>query len=168
MLFGTYQLISYGRVSSNNIISFAGKYKETQWRAWLETGINLVVSFACVFQFGIYGVLMGTIAALLYRANDIIIYANKVVLNRSPWPTYRRWLINLGLFLVIVFAFVRLPLRVDSYLWFFLNAIWVSVVVMIAFLAVNSIAEPKARKVAQRYLANMLGTIDGKHVCRDS
>ena len=162
VLFTTYQLLNYGRTPSHNPIGFAGKFKETQWRAWLETIINLVVSFVCVFRFGIYGVLMGTIAALIYRANDIIIYANKVVLNRSPWPTYRRWLINLGLFLVIVFVFVRLPLRTDSYFWFFINAIWVSVVVMIVFLGINSITEPLSRKVALSYLSGMLKR--NKHV----
>ena len=168
VLFTTYQLLNYGRTPSHNPIGFAGKFKETQWRAWLETIINLVVSFVCVFRFGIYGVLMGTIAALIYRANDIITYANKVVLSRSPWPTYRRWLINLGLLLVMVFAFVRLPLRVDSYLWLLLNAMWVSVVVMIAFFVVNSIAEPKSRKVAHKYLMSMLGTMNKKRVRRES
>lgn len=159
VLFTTYQLLNYGRTPSHNPIGFAGKFKETQWRAWLETGINLVVSFACVFRFGIYGVLIGTIAALLYRANDIIIFANKVVLNRSPWPTYRRWLINLGVFLIIVFLFIHLPLRVDSYLWLLLNAIWVSLFVIIVFLGVNSITEPNSRKVAKKYLINMLSII---------
>lgn len=168
VLFTTYQLLNYGRTPSHNPIGFAGKFKETQWRAWLETIINLVVSFVCVFRFGIYGVLMGTIAALIYRANDIIIYANKVVLNRSPWPTYRRWLINLGLFLVTVLMFVQLPLRVDSYLWLLLNAMWVSIVVMIAFLGVNSIAEPKSRKVAHKYLMSMLGTMNKRRVRRES
>lgn len=168
VLFTTYQLLNYGRTPSHNPIGFAGKFKETQWRAWLETIINLVVSFVCVFRFGIYGVLMGTIAALIYRANDIIIYANKVVLNRSPWPTYRRWLINLGLFLVTVLMFVQLPLRVDSYLWLLLNAMWVSVVVMIAFFVVNSIAEPKSRKVAHKYLMSVSGTMNKRRVRRES
>lgn len=168
VLFTTYQLLNYGRTPSHNPIGFAGKFKETQWRAWMETIINLVVSFVCVFRFGIYGVLMGTIAALIYRANDIIIYANKVVLNRSPWPTYRRWLINLGLFLVTVLMFVQLPLRVDSYLWLLLNAMWVSIVVMIAFFVVNSIAEPKSRKVAHKYLMSMLGTMNKRRVRRES
>ena len=148
--------MSYGRVSSNNIIGFAGKFKETQWRAWLETGINLVVSFVCVFQFGIYGVLIGTIAALLYRANDIIIFANKVVLNRSPWPTYRRWLIDLVVFSVLVFLFVSIPMRVDTYFGLILNAMWVSVVIMAAFLGVSSLTEPSSRKVALRYLSRAL------------
>lgn len=156
VLFGACQLLTYGRTSSNLIINFAGKFKETQWRAWLETIINLVVSFVCVFQFGIYGVLTGTIAALLYRANDIIIYANKVVLNRSPWPTYRRWLIDLAIFAVVVPVFVNLPLRTDSYLWLILNAVWVTIIIMAVFFGMNTITEPASRKVAFTYLRNML------------
>lgn len=162
VLFGAYQLLTYGRTSSNLIISFAGKFKETQWRAWLETIINLVVSFACVFRFGIYGVLLGTIAALLYRANDIIIFANKVILNRSPWPTYRRWLVNLSVFAAVVFVFVHLPLRVDSYLWLILNAVWVSGVVVMVFFGINSIVEPEARMVAMKYVRNMLPKLKRK------
>ena len=70
------------RSSSNNILSFAGAFKETQWRAVLEATINLVVSFICVFKFGIYGVLFGTVVALIYRANDIILFANRRVLKK--------------------------------------------------------------------------------------
>ena len=156
ILFGAYHLLTYGRTSANLVISFAGKFKETQWRAWLETIINLAVSFACVFRFGIYGVLFGTIAALLYRANDIILYANKIVLKRSPWPTYRRWLINAGIFAVSVFLFVRMPLRLDSYLWLLLNAIWVSAVVLAVFFIINSLAEPASRKTAFQYARSMV------------
>lgn len=159
VLFTAYQLLNYGRTPSHNPIGFAGKFKETQWRAWLETTINLVVSFICVFQFEIYGVLFGTIAALLYRTNDIIIYANKIVLGRSPWPTYRRWLINLGVFTVVVFVFVNLPLKVDSYLWLILNAIWVALVTMIIFFVINSAVEPTSRKVATKYLKSIFGMI---------
>lgn len=161
-LFTAYHLLNYGRTPSHNPIAFAGKFKETQWRAWLETIINLVVSFACVFEFGIYGVLLGTIAALLYRANDIIIYANKVVLKRSPWPTYRRWLINLVVFLVVVTVFVNVPMKLDSYLYLILNAVWVAVVVMIVFFGVNSITEPASRKIAGKYLMNAFAIIKHK------
>lgn len=152
VLFGTYQLLNYGRVPAHNPIGFGGKFKETQWRAWLETAINLVVSFVCVFRFGIYGVLIGTIAALLYRTNDIIIFANKVVLKRSPWPTYRRWLTNCVIFAAMVYLFVNLPIGVDTYLQLILNAVWVAAVVMTIFLAVNSITEPAARKTAVKYI----------------
>lgn len=89
VLFGMYQLLSYGRVPSNMVIGFANEFKTTQWRACLEAIINLAVSFVCVFKFGIYGVLFGTIAALIYRANDVIIFANHHIFKRSMWPTYR-------------------------------------------------------------------------------
>lgn len=162
ILFGTYQLISYGRVSSNNIIGFAGKFKETQWRAWLETIINLVVSLVCVFQFGIYGVLMGTIVALIYRANDIIIFANRVVLGRSPWPTYRKWLTNLAVLAALIFVFLNIPMRVDTYLWLILNAVWVSIIVMAVFFGINSLTEPLSRNVAFRYLFSMWNMIKSR------
>lgn len=159
VLFTTYQLLSYGRTSSNNIIGFAGRFKETQWRAWLETAINLVVSLVCVFRFGIYGVLIGTIAALLYRANDIIIYANKIVLGRSPWPTYRRWLVNALIFAVVVAFYLWLPLRVDTLPWMILNAIWVSAGVFVVFIGVNSLVERQSREVAIQYIKSMIRSV---------
>ena len=41
-------------------------------RQILETTINLVVSLVSVANFGMIGVLFGTVAALLYRSNEII------------------------------------------------------------------------------------------------
>lgn len=159
LLFTAYQLLTYGRTSANLIINFAGRFKETQWRAWLETGINLLVSFVGVFKFGIYGVLIGTVAALLYRANDIIIYANKSVLKRSPWPTYRRWLINLLLLCGTVMIFIKIPMHLDSLLGLVLNAVWVSVVVFVVFFVVNSITEKDSRRIAWQYAKNILQNI---------
>ena len=131
-------LLSNGRNSSSQIIEYAGHFKQTQWRSILESVINIVVSLLCVFKFGIYGVLIGTIAALLYRTNDMIIYANKKILHRSPWTTYRRWLLNLALFIGItllskvVFAHIAL----DSY---FSIIVWAAVccVVIIPFFFVT-------------------------------
>lgn len=31
----------------------------------------------------------------------MILYANRKILNRSPWITYRRWLLNLALFILV-------------------------------------------------------------------
>ena len=103
-LFISVYLLNNGRESSNLSIKFAGHFKQTVNRTVFESVINLSVSILCVFHFGIYGVLMGTIAALFYRANDMIIYANKCILKRSPLITYRRWLLNLVLFICITTA----------------------------------------------------------------
>lgn len=156
ILFTIYKLLSYGRVTSNNIISFSGAFKETQWRAWLETIINLLVSFVCVFKFGIYGVLFGTVAALLYRANDIIIFANCRLLKRSAWGTYRKWISNAVIFCIVVAFFTNVPLHIESYVSLILNAIWVSVITAVIFFGMDSIIEVRARRVANTYLQNFI------------
>lgn len=140
-LFITVYLLNNGRESSNMVIKFAGHFKQTQWRSVLEAVINITVSLIGVHFCGIYGVLIGTITALLYRTNDMIIYANKKILHRSPWKTYRRWLINLALFIVLtmiskpIFAHIAL----DTYPRIILWAAITCVVVIPLFFAVASI-----------------------------
>ena len=163
ILFLIYQLLSYGRVSSNNIIGFAGAFKDTQWRAILETVLNLVVSFVCVFKFGIYGVLMGTIVAVFYRANDIIIFANRKILKRSAWPTYRRWFTNTVLFIIIVVFFTKMSLNVNTLVGLIINGIWVSIIILIMFFVVTSVIEKESRRIAKSYLDNIINSVIKKN-----
>lgn len=150
-LFVSTYLLSCGRKSSNLTINFAEHFKLTQWRSILESVINIAVSLACVFKFGIYGVLLGTIAALLYRTNDMIIYANKKILHRSPWKTYRRWLVNLALFIAVtalsklVFSHVAL----DTYPRIILWAAITCVVVIPLFFTVASIFDRETYRYAK-------------------
>ena len=119
LLFTAMKLLASSREASSRVINFAGHFKQMRWRAILEAAINLMVSVVLVYFMGIYGVLLGTIAAFLWRANDIILYANKVILNRSAWKTYRRWIINLLWFAAIyaVQRWIRLP--ITGFLSFF-------------------------------------------------
>lgn len=148
-------LLSNGRNSSSQIIEYAGHFKQTQWRAVLESVINIVVSLVCVFKFGIYGVLFGTIAALLYRTNDMIIYANRKILHRSPWRTYRRWLVNLALFIAltllskVVFANIAL----DTYPRIILWAAVTCIVVIPLFFAVASLFDKETYRYAKQLVA---------------
>ena len=136
------------------VINFAQHFKQTQWHAIVESAINIGVSLLAVYKFGIYGVLVGTIAALLFRTNAMIIYANKKILHRSPWKTYRRWLLNLALFIGItllskvVFAHIAL----DSY---FSIIVWAAVccVVIIPFFFVTvSIFDRETYRFAKELL----------------
>lgn len=151
---GTY-LLSSGRKSSNLTINFAEHFKLTQNRSVLEAVINILVSLICVFKFGIYGVLLGTIAALLYRTNDMIIYANKKILHRSPWKTYRRWLVNLALFIAVtvlsklVFSHIAL----DTYPRIILWAAITCVIVIPLFFAVASLFDRETYRYAKELFA---------------
>ena len=129
----------YARRTSSQIINFAGHFQQTQWRSILESAINLSVSVFLVAQIGIYGVLIGTIVALLYRTNDIIIYTNRKILNRFPWKTYRRWGINLAVMVLLVWWLKRYLFGMESYLMWVLNALWVSIVCLGAFFVIDSL-----------------------------
>lgn len=153
--FITTYLLSCGRKSSNLTINFAEHFKLTQNRSIIEAVINVVVSLACVIRFGIYGVLIGTIAALLYRTNDMIIYANKKILKRSPWKTYRRWLVNLALFIAVtllskpIFAHISL----DTYPKIILWAAITCMVVIPLFFMVSSLFDRETYRYAKSIIA---------------
>ncbi len=102
ILFAVIQFLSCGRAVSARLITIAGHAKATQWRSAAEAVINLTSSIILVQWIGIYGVLLGTIIALLYRTNDIIIYANKKILKRSPVKTYGKLILNFSVFGVII------------------------------------------------------------------
>lgn len=138
-LFTTLYVLMYARRTSSQIINFAGHFQQTQWRSILESAINLSVSVFLVAQVGIYGVLIGTIVALLYRTNDIIIYTNRKILNRFPWKTYRRWGINLAVMVFLVCWLKRYLSGMENYLMWVLNALWVSIVCLVAFFVIDSL-----------------------------
>lgn len=103
MLFCLCNLFSCSRSTENNLISLAFHATQTIPRAIAEAVINLSVSVLLVWKLGIYGCLLGTLAALLYRTNDIIIYGNKTILGRSPRRSYTTVLTYFALFFAIAF-----------------------------------------------------------------
>lgn len=151
-LFVIFQILNYGRNTSNNIIDYAGHYRQTQWQAVLEMSINLIVSIICVYKFGLYGVLFGTIVALLYRTNDIILYANRIIMKRSAWPTYRRWLRNILLLFICAYVGSYLPESYSNYGILIVYTAVVSVCILIFFMVINTVFEKRAREIVLKYL----------------
>lgn len=163
-LFIAVYLLNNGRESSNMVIKFAGHFKQTQWRSVLEAVINLTVSLLAVHFYGIYGVLAGTIAALLYRTNDMIIYANKKILKRSPWKTYRRWFVNLAMFVMLtllsrlIFAHIALNTYPRIILW----AAVTCIVVIPLFFSVASLLDRESCHYAKEFLSPYTKKVWGK------
>ncbi|MBQ8894618.1 MAG: sugar isomerase [Clostridia bacterium] len=149
------EILSYMRIPSQNVIIYAGHFKETQWRSLLESAINLVLSLALVYFLGIYGVLIGTVVALLYRANDIILYSNHKILNRSAFPVYRTVIVNVVWGCLAVFLFNMLPLHLDNYVSVILTAIVVCIIMVPAQLAVNFLIHKKAGSSLLEFLRNV-------------
>ena len=105
VLFVLIALLSKSREISINTGSYAGHFRQTVPFTIRESAINLTVSLIGVYFLGIYGVLLGTVAALAYRTNQTILYANHVVLNRSARKTYAIYGVNIILFFLVQFLF---------------------------------------------------------------
>ncbi len=135
VLFVATAILSHTRVPMCQTVEIAGHFKQTMSRSVAETVINIVVSLLGVFLWGIYGVLLGTVVALLYRTNDFIIYANTRCLDRSPWRTYGIYLVNLAVLLAttIVFDILFGSIAIDSFLTLVVVAIPVTLVSLLMF-----------------------------------
>ena len=156
-LFALFYLLHNGRTSSATLINIAQQFENTKWRSIFESIINLTVSIICVNKFGIYGVLMGTIAALLYRTNDMIIYASHI-LERSCWITYKRWLLNVAVFFGLSFTINRFTITVGNYIQLVFSALTVSLVVCTVFIVVNYIVERESVMLVFNFGKRVIGS----------
>ncbi len=156
ILFTLVFLMKVGRYASSSVIHYAKHFQQTQSRAIVEAVINVVVSVAASFRFGIYGVLIGTIAALLYRTNDLIIYSNHVILKRSCWPTYLRWISCFLVFGLVIFAAQFISMDLSSYGKIILWAAATSAVVLPLYLAVASALNPTVFRNVKTILLSFL------------
>lgn len=151
-LFVALNVLMYARRTSSQIINFAGHFKQTQWRSVIESVINLTVSLILVSKIGIYGVLIGTIVALFYRTNDIIIYANVKILDRKPWATYRRWIQNTLILIFNVITTTKLLPEINNLFSWILNACWVATFCMLVFVVIDSLCDKGSFKIATSYV----------------
>ncbi|WP_169744534.1 sugar isomerase [Paenibacillus stellifer] len=137
LLFASVKLLFNSRQSSDVLIDIVGHFQKTQTRSILETAINFVCSVILVVPLGVYGVLLGTVIALSYRFIDLTWYTNRKVLDRSPWMTYKKWLIQFVLLILVYLTFKSFQLPVDSFIDFIMAAVMLSIVIIPLFLAVG-------------------------------
>lgn len=139
MLFCLIELLSACRVVDNQLIKNAYHAKQTLNRSMIEAAINLVVSIVAVQYLGMYGVLLGTIAALLYRSNDVILYANHRILRRSALREYALYGANALVFSGCVILCSKITLSIGSYLQWFGYAVVVGIAVFAVYALIDAV-----------------------------
>lgn len=115
LLFCIVQLLDANRMFSSNLIVISGHMKKTLRNTIFEAFLNLSSSLILVNYMGIYGVLIGTIIALVYRSNDIIIYTSKNILKRGLVKSYLPILLNSVLFFIAFLIKERLKINIISF-----------------------------------------------------
>lgn len=114
------------------LINAKGHFKETQNRSILEACINIISSLILVRYLGIYGVLLGTIIAFLYRVFDICIYSNKYILCQSAKCTIKNIFLSASIIIVSLFLSNLFNITLTSWsIWFF-----ASVIIIVLFMIV--------------------------------
>lgn len=104
-LFVLMNLLANGKLPVSHVLEISGKFEETRSHAIIEMIINIVVSIVAILVWGICGAILGSIVALLFRGIVVIYYANKKVLGRNIFCTYKLWLVNGAVFALIMMIF---------------------------------------------------------------
>lgn len=132
-IFAAILTIAYGirclRTPYNILILSAGHYKQTQRCHIIAAALNLCLSVAAVFAWGLVGVAVGTLIAMIYQTTWMMIYNTK---NLLCWP-WKRILKQLAADLVAVAAILA------ATCWIKLSAVnywgWIKMAVPVALVA---------------------------------
>lgn len=148
LLFAMNNLLWNCRQTENNLIYVAGHIKKTVSRNMAESVINILASLILGYFWGIYGVLLGTTLAFFYRTNDVLIYVNHRILDRSAKRSYVTVITNFILFggAVIVERFLHnyLMRTITNYFIFIKWGFIIAIPMVIIYFVVNFITNMDA------------------------
>ena len=146
VLFALIQLLSCSRAIASKLITIAGHARNTIINSLAEMIINIVSSIILVNFVGIAGVLLGTIVALLYRTVDIIVYANKKILNRSSLRALKTMILNMLIFAGIAICSTKiLKFNIQNYFDFFVYGFISLVISLILFFGTHLLIDKNIR-----------------------
>lgn len=141
ILFTLINIMSAARTVPARLIAITGHARATQRRSVLEAVLNILASLVLVQFYGIQGVLIGSIIALLYRMNDIIIYANTKILERKINKDYKNLFVYASIFAFIALLGKRINFEISGLFQFILLGLLTfaicSILYIFAFLALE-------------------------------
>lgn len=125
------------RVPYNTLIMAAGHYKQTQISAWIEVILNLTISIVAVIKYGVVGVTVGTLIAMLYRTIYFAWYTSCKILKRSFWFFLKHIFVNGIVIVLSVISTDRLSLENITYVAWFFMALKIAIIVGVISCVVN-------------------------------
>ena len=108
-----------------SMIMVKGCFKDTQRGAYIEAGINIVLSVALVTKFGLAGIAVGTLSAMIFRTIDLFIYVHKTFDYSSVGRIIVRYLVTFGSIFIVYFVHLNLidKSNLSLYMWIIYSAI---------------------------------------------
>ena len=124
----------------------AGHFKQTQNSAIIEAILNLTISIAVVYRFGLIGVALGTLIAVLYRTVYLAVYLSKYILKRNILIFLKRCLKDCVIAAVIYISTKWINMTEVSYVAWFIMAVKVGIISVAECVLLNLILDKKEFK----------------------
>ena len=125
------------RIPYQNMVEVAGHFKQTKKSAYIEAGLNVVISVIACWKLGIIGVAVGMLVAMVYRTFHYALYVSKHLVIRKKSVFFKHLSVFLANMVVIIAVCGVLPMaEATSYLQWGINGVIVfatSVIVTAAF-----------------------------------
>lgn len=122
----------------NDLVKTAGHFKETMKGAWVECGVNIVLSVILVFKYGIVGVAIGTLVAMIIRTIEFMYHTSKYILERSCWYTFKRlFVIAIEVIIIVIICNLIPNINITNYITWALQAVIIAVISSVIVITIN-------------------------------
>lgn len=112
------------RTPYSMVIFASGHFKQTKIGAFVEAGINILISIALVIPFGLIGVAIGTLTAMLFRTIEYVFYLSKQILSRNPLRFLIRFIVSCISIVTLYIVSIFVPFSPDNYFqWIIMGVI---------------------------------------------
>lgn len=68
----------------------AGHFRQTAWAAYMEAGLNIILSVIFCIRFGMVGVVLATLISIVFRMTYYVFYLHENIICRPIWKTVKR------------------------------------------------------------------------------
>lgn len=152
------------RCSYTCIIYAAGHFKQTMRNCFVEAIINIIISLLLVGKYGIIGVGIGTLVAMIYRSTDYIFYLSKHIVHWDIKGVIYRYLINFVAFGVVYVSLQWVPFDSINTVWqWIMYAVIVAIITATEYLVINTLLNLKGVKnIVNIYVMPLLNKVVGK------
>lgn len=145
-MFLIYKVLYNYRGMVRQAVEATGHFRETQNIATVEACINISVSILLVIKMGIYGVLLGTVAALIYSTVRYTYYVGRKIMKGQVGFLFGQLVLEVvPLFGAIIYNHLS-PIQADSIIRLVIVAIPLSVLTTIVYFVVWKVED----KILQR------------------
>lgn len=158
-------LLNTIRIPSITYVNASGHFKQTRNGAIVEALISILLQLVLVNFYGIVGILIGTIAALLYRSFELLIYTNGKIITSSRKIVYVRILVNFTLVFILLQFNNTLDvfgLQEVTYISWILKGSISFVSVFLSYLFINILLDIKEIKNTLQIIKNLISNLKNK------